>query len=41
LSVANWASFPADLFVPARDLPPCGADNNASRAWAPSKFRAD
>jgi tetratricopeptide (TPR) repeat protein len=33
LSVVNRASFAADLFEPAPDLPPCGVNKNASRTW--------
>jgi hypothetical protein len=33
LSIANWGEFPADMFEPAPDLPPCGLNSNASRMW--------
>jgi predicted outer membrane repeat protein len=33
LTVTNWADYPAALFAPAPDLPPCGLNANASRAW--------
>ena len=33
LSIENWATFPAELFEPAPDLPPCGLNQNASRTW--------
>ena len=33
LSIENWAAFPAELFEPAPDLPPCGLNQNASRTW--------
>lgn len=33
LSVVNRSSIPAELFVPAPDLPPCGTNRNASRVW--------
>jgi hypothetical protein len=33
LTVANRASYPAELFAPAPDLPPCGLNRNSSRAW--------
>lgn len=33
LSVTNWNSFAADFFQPSPDLPPCGANTNASRTW--------
>lgn len=31
--VPNWAAYPADLFEPAPDLPPCGLSTGASRTW--------
>jgi hypothetical protein len=31
--VTNRASFPAELFAPAPDLPPCGINKNSSRSW--------
>lgn len=33
LTVVNWASFPAELFDRAPDLPPCGLNTSASRTW--------
>jgi uncharacterized repeat protein (TIGR01451 family) len=33
LTVSNWPAFPAELFEVAPDLPPCGANTNASRTW--------
>lgn len=33
LSIVNRSSFPAELFAPAPDLPPCGVNRNASRTW--------
>ena len=33
LRVANWASYPGDLFALSPDLPACGANSNASRTW--------
>lgn len=33
LSVLNWADYPAELFAPAPDLPPCGLNARASRTW--------
>jgi hypothetical protein len=33
LAVSNRASYPADLFLSAPDLPPCGANTNSARAW--------
>ena len=33
LTITNWASFSADLFQPAPDLPPCGLNTSASRTW--------
>lgn len=33
LAVSNQASYPADLFMPAPDLPPCGSNANSDRAW--------
>jgi hypothetical protein len=32
-NVSNRAAFPDVLFAPAPDLPPCGANTNASRTW--------
>ena len=31
--VANKASFPAEMFAPAPELPPCGSNTRASRTW--------
>ncbi len=31
--IENWAEFPAELFEPAPDLPPCGLNTEASRTW--------
>jgi hypothetical protein len=31
--VVNRADFPAELFAPAPDLPPCGVNTNSSRSW--------
>ena len=33
LSVTNDLDFPDGLFGPAPNLPPCGLNNNSSRAW--------
>ncbi len=33
LSIDNAASFPADLFAAAPELPACGLNTNASRSW--------
>ena len=33
LDVANYAQFPAELFLQAPDLPACGANTSASRTW--------
>jgi hypothetical protein len=33
LSVTNRAAFPAALFRPAPDLPPCGMNTNSARSW--------
>ena len=33
LAVANRDDYPANLFKPAPDLPPCGLNNNSSRTW--------
>jgi len=32
-SVVNRADYANELFAPAPDLPPCGANRNASRTW--------
>lgn len=31
--VTNKAQFPAAMFAPAPNLPPCGANTNSSRTW--------
>ena len=31
--VDNKAAYPAEMFAAAPDLPPCGANTNASRTW--------
>lgn len=33
LSITNWNVYPNSLFRPSPDLPPCGANTNASRTW--------
>jgi hypothetical protein len=33
LSVANPAAFPAVLFTPSPDLPPCGTNTTSARSW--------
>lgn len=33
LAVTNRADYPAELFQPAPDLPPCGSNANSARAW--------
>jgi hypothetical protein len=33
LTVTNRSSFPASMFAPAPDLPPCGLNTNASQSW--------
>ncbi len=33
LTVTNYASYPAEMFVPRSDLPPCGLNTSASRTW--------
>ncbi len=33
LSVANRDDYPASLFKPAPDLPPCGLNTNSARTW--------
>ena len=32
-NVTNYTSFPNELFAPAPDLEPCGANTSASRTW--------
>ncbi len=34
LAVANRDDYPASLFKPAPDLPPCGLNTNSARTWA-------
>ncbi|MCG6533786.1 MAG: hypothetical protein L7F78_03655, partial [Syntrophales bacterium LBB04] len=31
--VVNWPVYPNEMFRPAPDLPPCGANTNSSRTW--------
>jgi len=31
--VTNKEAFPAEMFAPASDLPPCGRNANSSRSW--------
>lgn len=31
--VFNKSAYPAELFAPAPDLPPCGTNNKAARTW--------
>ncbi len=31
--VDNFASYPAELFAPAPNLPPCGSNTKAARTW--------
>lgn len=33
IEVTNWELFSDEMFAPAPDLPPCGANTNASRTW--------
>ncbi len=33
IEVTNWSAFPAELFMAAPDLPPCGKNMNAARTW--------
>ena len=33
LTVENKNEFPAELFAPSPNLPPCGANTNSSRTW--------
>lgn len=33
LAVKNWKVYPAKLFQPAPNLPPCGRNPNSSRTW--------
>jgi hypothetical protein len=39
-NVANWFDYPAAMFAPRPDLPPCGLNTEASRTWV-DFFRAD
>lgn len=32
-SVTNYNAYPASLFVPSSNLPPCGLNTNSSRTW--------
>ncbi|HZI17921.1 MAG TPA: hypothetical protein VEY09_04930 [Pyrinomonadaceae bacterium] len=31
--VENYDAYPAEMFAPAPDLPPCGANTKAARTW--------
>lgn len=31
--VANKSAYPAEMFAPAPDLPPCGENKNSARTW--------
>lgn len=33
MQVVNWDSYPPEFFEPRPDLPPCGANDQAARAW--------
>ncbi len=33
LAITNWNAYPDSLFRASPDLPPCGANTNASRTW--------
>src|SRR5512138_788632 len=33
LSITNRNAYPASLWSPSPNLPPCGANHNASRTW--------
>jgi len=33
IPVLNWVDYPASLFVPSPELPPCGLNTSASRTW--------
>ncbi len=33
IGVVNWQAYPDEWFQPAPDLPPCGQNTNAARAW--------
>jgi hypothetical protein len=39
-TIVNWSKFSPDLFKPAPNLPPCGKNSNAARAWL-SIYNAD
>lgn len=41
LSIANRAAFPAELFEPAPELPPCGSNTEAARTWVDIYDAAD
>ncbi len=40
IGVTNWQAYPDEWFQPAPDLPPCGQNPNAARAWV-MIYRAD
>jgi len=40
LRVNNWQVYPAALFAPAPNLPPCGANPDSSRTWVEIYNRA-
>ncbi|HEX8140813.1 MAG TPA: hypothetical protein VF544_24815 [Pyrinomonadaceae bacterium] len=33
IGVLNYDAYPNELFAPAPNLPPCGANTNAARTW--------
>lgn len=33
LGIKNWKAYPAELFKPAPDLPPCGNNTKSSQTW--------
>ena len=33
IAIENWSEYPDELFHPAPDLYPCGANTNSSRTW--------
>ena len=33
LPISNWTIYPQEMFDPAPQLPPCGANTNSSRSW--------
>lgn len=41
MAIANRAAFPAELFEPAPDLPPCGSNTEAARTWVDIYDAAD